>query len=256
MKTPLVWFGLFACLIMVAGTAHASAGVRCELTATVSSIEELGILDDAVGLSPLQNTEPYEYLRNLKPYQYLGHFRIIASKALDGTGSVPCPWGDHRIMLKNKNHVTVGETITIVYEYRSDRPGSSVTYRILPRSAEKLDYTAKSLQEFAGSWVCVAINGQPLPTDAKRCRMTIAADGFGMLRGNGGRNAFEARYEGDCNHLRISLITRTEAVSPPLELRFFAALEEARSAVGKEKDGRELSLRDKDGAEILLFRRQ
>lgn len=115
---------------------------------------------------------------------------------------------------------------------------------------------AAPLAEFAGGeWVLVAMDGQPLPADAA-IAIKVGADG--SLQGHGGVNRFGARCVREGAGLRIGPIVATEMAGPleagARERRFFAALEAARSALG-EGSG-ELSLRDGNMREVLLFRRR
>jgi heat shock protein HslJ len=109
------------------------------------------------------------------------------------------------------------------------------------------------LAEFAGSeWVCVAIEGEAVPSDGGVV-MTVAAEG--ALQGRGGVNRFAAAAKRAEDGIRIGPIVATEMAGSPeagaRERRFFAALERARQAA---RDGADLSLRDAAGREILRFR--
>jgi heat shock protein HslJ len=106
-----------------------------------------------------------------------------------------------------------------------------------------------------GAWTLVAVEGEPVPTDAG-IHLDFLEDG--RVAGSGGCNRFSGSYVPGGDHLAFSPLAATRMACPvPLmerERAFFAAMERVASVSRHTPET--LILADADGTVVLEFRRR
>jgi heat shock protein HslJ len=111
-------------------------------------------------------------------------------------------------------------------------------------------------QDLAGTtWQLVTVNGQP-PSEALD-PLTLTFDAEGRMGGNAGCNSFGGAYTVEGSQLKLTeLVSTLRACADEAQNQQEAAILAALQAVAQyEIDGDTLTLKDADGAALLVYQR-